>query len=258
MKKIRFEYLTVLKFGCSVSGHYFSVRCVPQSTARQKITSLDVMVFPKVKTWENTDSFGNRIISGRYDYQHANFSFGISGTAVTDCTAIDKTGYMECYRFPTALTTAGKELTDFYSSIKDNSGMPVYERAMNLSRMLYEVFEYAPNSTNIKTSAEQAFIQKKGVCQDYAHILLALLRLDNIPCRYAAGISPGEGETHGWVEIYDNGWIGIDPTHNCRVNDNYLRITHGRDFADCAIDRGVLFGGYTAQYQTVSAFLTDE
>lgn len=256
MKRVRFEYITSLKLSFPVQGHYFSIRCIPRSTERQKIDTLDLTLFPKTATWRNYDSFGNTVISGSYDYPHLNFIFGISGTAVTDCTAIDKSGYMDCYRYPSKLTSPGKEIAAFYNAMKNDLGKRPYERAMSMSARLFDVFSYDKNTTDTKTSAETAFEQKSGVCQDYAHILLSLLRLDGIPCRYAAGLFAGEGETHGWAEIYDGGWIGIDPTHNRRVGDDYIRISQGRDFADCAIDRGVLFGACGGQIQTVSSFLT--
>jgi len=258
MKKVRFEFLTALKFEKPVSEHYFSLRCMPCSASCRKIDRLDFRIFPDTGTWKNKDSFGNIIISGRYSYPHISFIFGISGKAFLNSTERDKTGFMQCYRFPSVLTNPGKEISEFYNSVKDTAGNHRYERAVNFSRMVYDIMKYSPDSTDTKTTAEQAFIQQRGVCQDYAHILLAILRLDGIPCRYAAGFFTGEGQTHGWVEIYDNGWIGIDPTNNRIADDDYLKITHGRDFTDCSIDRGVIFGDCGIQFQNVTAFMTAE
>ncbi|MCD7742554.1 MAG: transglutaminase family protein [Ruminococcus sp.] len=254
MKRVRFEYITSLKLSSPVTGHYFSIRCIPQSTTRQRIESLDFTLYPQTPTWKNVDGFGNEIISGSYTFPHLNFVFAICGTALTDCTAIDKTGMLDCYRYPSKLTEPGGEIRAFYNAIKEDLGKRPYERSMTAMERLYDVFEYKQGITNVKTTAEQAFTQRCGVCQDYAHILLSILRLDGIPCRYAAGLFAGEGETHGWIEIYDGGWIGIDPTNCHRVNDEYIRISHGRDFADSAIDRGVIYGG-GYQTQTVSGFL---
>lgn len=258
MKNVRFEYIAALKLAVPVKDHYFSIRCVPQSTAGQRIERLNVTLFPETKTWRNTDSFGNAVISGSYSFPHLNFVFAVSGTAAVDSMAHDTSGYMDCYRFPSKLTVPGKGILDFYNRIRPDAGISPYERAMEMTNRLFEVFRYEKRITDVKTTAEQAFELKRGVCQDYAHILLCLLRLDRIPCRYAAGLLAGEGETHGWAEIYDGGWIGIDPTHNRRVNDRYLRITQGRDFSDCAIDRGIIFGSCGEQNQTVSAYLSED
>jgi transglutaminase-like putative cysteine protease len=111
------------------------------------------------------------------------------------------------------------------------------------SQAVHEKMEYMPLSTNPRTTAREAFLQKRGVCQDFAHILLSLLRLEKIPCRYIAGLASDYGETHAWVEAEVNGkFYGIDPTRNKFIDENYLTLTRGRDFDDCAIERGVLKG----------------
>ena len=114
-------------------------------------------------------------------------------------------------------------------------------------------FSYKSGVTRVETTAEQALELGCGVCQDYAHILIALCRALGVPARYVAGIQEGTGETHAWVEIYDNGyWVGIDPTNHKMVDERYLKLSHGRDFADCGINRGLFIGGCT-QKQTVEA-----
>ncbi len=89
-----------------------------------------------------------------------------------------------------------------------------------------------------------------------SHIMLALLRLDKIPCRYIAGLAVCDGETHSWIEVWDGDkWLGIDPANNCPVNEDYLILSQGRDFGDCSIDRGVMFGAYTKQLQLITSNL---
>ena len=92
---------------------------------------------------------------------------------------------------------------------------------------------------------------KSGVCQDFAHILLVMLRLSNIPARYVSGyICPsksgmrGEGATHAWVEAYIPfyGWLGLDPTNNCVVNENHVRLAVGKSFSDCSPVKGTYRG----------------
>jgi transglutaminase-like putative cysteine protease len=92
---------------------------------------------------------------------------------------------------------------------------------------------------------------KSGVCQDFAHMLLAMLRLINIPARYVSGyICPnksgmrGEGATHAWVEAYIPfyGWLGVDPTNNCLVNETHVRLAVGKNFTDCSPVKGTYRG----------------
>ena len=119
---------------------------------------------------------------------------------------------------------------------------------------VYRAFVYTPASTTIRTTAEEAFAQRKGVCQDYAHVMLAVCRHVGLAARYIAGLLCGEGATHAWVEVYYDGrWIGLDPTHNRMVDDNYITIAHGRDYRDCMLDIGIFSGCDVRQSQWVNA-----
>ena len=113
--------------------------------------------------------------------------------------------------------------------------------------MLSTKMTYEAGCTEIETDAEQAFAGGKGVCQDYAHIYITLLRLFGIPARYVCGMIPGEGETHAWVEVWSEGsWYGLDPTAGKVCDDRYIAIAKGRDAGDCPVVRG-LFKGCAAQ-----------
>ena len=107
------------------------------------------------------------------------------------------------------------------------------------------------------TTAEKALSGGSGVCQDYAHIMLALLRMDRIPCRYVAGMMMGEGSSHAWVEVWDDKrWIGYDPTNKKLVNEDYIKISNGRDFADCLVNQGIFTGNVT-QTQEISVIVEE-
>ena len=109
---------------------------------------------------------------------------------------------------------------------------------------LFRVFRYEPGVTGVFTTAEEAFALAQGVCQDYAHILLALCRASRVPCRYVVGMMIGEGASHAWVEVFEDGfWLSLDPTHKRRTDDTYIAISRGRDAQDCSINQGVFTGG---------------
>ena len=88
------------------------------------------------------------------------------------------------------------------------------------------------------------------MCQDYAHILLALCRREGLTARYVAGTIPGEGETHAWIEVWHEGrWKGFDPTNDRETDESYLTFAVGRDAEDCSLSRGVFIGaGNQNQY----------
>ncbi|UOQ71198.1 transglutaminase family protein [Hymenobacter cellulosilyticus] len=116
------------------------------------------------------------------------------------------------------------------------------KNALVLSEYVFDNFHYQQGVTNVETPAEEIWRLKAGVCQDFAHILLEMLRMFGIPARYVSGyVCPktegvrGAGATHAWVEAYipDYGWLGLDPTNNCIVNDGHVRLAIGRNFSDC-------------------------
>ena len=117
------------------------------------------------------------------------------------------------------------------------------ESATHFCEYVYETFTYRKGITTVETTVDEIWKLKSGVCQDFAHMLLVMLRLVNIPSRYMSGyICPnkngmrGEGATHAWVEAYIPfyGWLGLDPTNNCRVNETHVRLAVGKNFSDCS------------------------
>lgn len=259
MKKLNFTFSTKLTFDNYVHDHSIALRCIPPQTETQRILSCELDISPLVSTERTVDAFGNCVTSGYLKKEHRFLDFEVRGQAEIDSTKL-RSDFMPCYRYQSPLTKPGDGIKAFYESIKGEcSGSTPDERAAFFSDKLYSEMSYVKDSTTIDTTAEEAFAQKKGVCQDYTHILLSLLRADGIPCRYIAGLSNCDGETHSWAEYWtEDGWRGIDPTNNCLTNDYYLVLAQGRDYSDCAIDRGVMLGAYTRQMQLIASNLSEE
>jgi len=127
----------------------------------------------------------------------------------------------------------------------------VFTAVQQLMEYVYQNFQYIKGITSVSTTLDEIWQLKAGVCQDFAHILLAMLRLLGIPARYVSGyVCPhdhnlrGEGATHAWVEAYIPfyGWLGVDPTNNCIVNDLHVRLATGRNFSDVSPVRGTYKG----------------
>jgi len=125
------------------------------------------------------------------------------------------------------------------------------EAALQLRNYVFDQFKYIKGVTSVESTLEEVWKLKAGVCQDFAHILLVLLRQIQIPARYVSGyICPnrngmrGEGATHAWIEAYipDNGWVGLDPTNNCVADDLHVRLAVGRSFSDCSPVKGTYKG----------------
>ncbi len=119
-----------------------------------------------------------------------------------------------------------------------------FQVCTDLMHRLHQDFSYVPGATQVRTTAEEAWGLRKGVCQDYAHIYITLLRMSGIPARYVCGLIAGEGASHAWVEaLCGDRWIAFDPTNDCLAGDQYIKLGHGRDADDHGINRGIMWGG---------------
>lgn len=142
------------------------------------------------------------------------------------------------------------EITSILEKAQDQEISP-WAAAQRLNEYVYEQFLYIKGITNVETTLNEIWKLKAGVCQDFAHMLSAMLRIIKIPARYVSGyICPnkngmrGEGATHAWVEAFMpfTGWVGLDPTNNCLVNDLHVRLAVGRNFTDCSPVKGTYKG----------------
>ena len=254
MKTVRFQYQTELEFSSPASDHQFLLRILPHNDNRQQIINFSRRVGPAPDTlWQTVDSFGNNALAGQISAPHNHFRFGIEGSAeVSDEPYIESGEPPRILLYPTELTSAHSGLTDFYNDIKRSAPKDKLNRILYFSHAVHTRLLYERGVTANSTSAAQAFDLGKGVCQDYSQILLALLRLDKIPCRYVAGFASGCGETHAWVEAWiGNRYCAVDPTRDKFIDEGYIALSRGRDFADSSIERGV-FTGICRGTQTIS------
>ncbi len=125
------------------------------------------------------------------------------------------------------------------------------EAVFRCSSFIFNNFQYIKGITDVETTVDEILEHRSGVCQDFAHVLLQMLRTAGIPARYVSGyICPnkdgvrGEGATHAWVETWlpAHGWVGIDPTNNIWVEDTHVKLAVGRHFNDCTPMKGAFKG----------------
>lgn len=259
MRKLEFEYEMRLSFSAPVTDHRFQLRCVPATCARQQIVDVDMQVSPQVELETLTDSFDSVVATGFIPDAHDHFGYRVHGIAFVDNEHIKAEPEKPLYRFESALTHPGPALERLIGSVRPAleaapEGASPVERAALVMHAVFGAFTYTPGSTTIRTTAEEALAQGRGVCQDYAHVMLAVCRRFGMEARYIAGMLEGEGATHAWVEVYQDGrWIGLDPTHDRLVDDSYITIAHGRDYRDCMLDIGIFTGAGVEQTQWVNA-----
>jgi transglutaminase-like putative cysteine protease len=148
---------------------------------------------------------------------------------------------------------ATPRLEEFARELNLDRGGDPLATVRRINTELFARFTYAPKSTRVDSPIDDALEARKGVCQDFTHIMLALVRKLGIPCRYVSGylfhqadanVRSADGSTHAWAEVWlpDLGWVGFDPTNNLLADERHIRVAVGRDYADVPPTRGVFKG----------------
>ena len=144
----------------------------------------------------------------------------------------------------------------------------VFQTSYSIMEYIYDEFRYDAEATQVSTSAMEAFSHRHGVCQDFAHVGIAMCRTLGIPARYVSGylFDPhhdtyrGTQASHAWFEIFIKGhdvWYGLDPTNNKVVDENYVALANGRDYLDVAPVEGTFYGGGPHRRLEVSVKITE-
>jgi transglutaminase-like putative cysteine protease len=151
------------------------------------------------------------------------------------------------------------------------AGQPILQCAEELSTRLHEDIRYVPGVTNVSTSPTEVLEKRRGVCQDFAHLMISCLRSRGLPARYVSGYlrtnatagaggekMVGDNASHAWVSVWSPpfGWMDFDPTNGCLAGTDHVAVAWGRDFGDVSPLRGVILGG--AQHQLSVTVLVEE
>lgn len=246
---LHFTYDIRLTFSAPVTRHPFVLRCIPPHLPQQQILDAALSLDPPVPFALQRDSFGNLLQIGRIDSPHDHFCYSVRGTAQMDFGRRPLVRCHPIFRQPSAYTRLSPALADWLASLSLPKNQR--DRAWALAQAVHDRLAYTAGSTSVATTAAQAFDAGQGVCQDFAHVYLALARQAGLAARYVNGLPQGEGASHAWCEVWLDGvWTGIDPTRCRWADEGYLRFNVGRDFGDCPIERGVFLGD-AGQSQTV-------
>jgi transglutaminase-like putative cysteine protease len=157
--------------------------------------------------------------------------------------------------FASPMITVNSSAID-YAQLSFAPGTPVLTGAVDLVRRIFTEFAYDKSASTVDTTVEQVLVNKKGVCQDFAHLAISCLRGLGLAARYVSGymetIPPpgkpklvGADASHAWISVFvpDFGWVDLDPTNNLITNETYITVAWGRDYGDVAPVKGVVMGG---------------
>lgn len=243
-------YQTVVNFSEPVVNHSVMLRCLPVRGEYITVDEEHLVMPPGYRMRQGRDAFGNRIVYGSRREPHPSLAYVSTGVVTMSPYAVGRDRCpMPLWRLPSRLTALPDALPEALT------GLPADAAA--ICHAVNGLMDYAPGTTDVTTTAADAIAMRRGVCQDYAHVMVALCRRAGLAARYVCGILAGTGSTHAWVEVSDGyNWLGYDPTHDARIEYGYMKIAHGRDAADCPVSRGMYAGG-AAQETMVSVTMVD-
>ena len=276
-KRYNVEHETRYAYTAPVSQSWQLARLTPRALPWQTLISHELQIEPKAdERRDERDSFGNmvthfalhgahRVLSVRMNCRvevlprpELPVDAHITWEAVRDVIRREPPrGDLEPASMsePTPLVPLS-DAACAYAAASFARGRPWYDAVFDLMQRIHADFEFEPGATTVSTSVDEVLYQRSGVCQDFAHLMLACLRGMGLPARYVSGYlltdpKPGEARlmgvdaSHAWVAAYSplHGWVEFDPTNNQLADQRYITLTWGADFADVVPLRGVIFGG---------------
>ena len=251
------------------------VRMQPRTDRQQRCLNFQLEVWPHAQILMASDCMQNTIHYFDIPRHHSELLLraetlvmvqeaaplpdGLDSTEWTGLGEVTATGQHWDWLSPSHFARSTPLLSDFAEEIGFSRDQDPLSALIQLNFRIHAALEYTPLSTAVDSPIDIALQNRRGVCQDYTHIMIALLRKADIPARYISGYIFQEpeskeekdisGASHAWVEAFlpATGWIGLDPTNNTHVNDTHIRIAVGRDYADVPPTRGTYKGGSSSE-----------
>ncbi len=263
------RHTTEFRYSAPISASIMEVRMQPRSEGNQHCHQFHLHIDPMVRIMAYRDHLGN--IVHHFDVPGRHTQLTITATALVDLappltppealgpdswaeldTLTANGDYWEMLA-PSHFTRPTEMLRDLARELRIARRDDPLSTLRELNAAIRKTFEYSPQTTKVSSPIDDALKARKGVCQDFAHIMLALVRELHMPCRYVSGylfhrredhdVSAADA-THAWIEtlLPGLGWVGLDPTNNLIVGERHIRTAVGRDYADVPPTRGVFKG----------------
>ena len=265
------RHTTTFRYEPAVRESVMEVRLQPRSDGEQRCLSFTLNVDPAANVMQYRDFTGNTVhhfdIAGRHTVVKVTAQSVVEVQSMLKPRAADAGDWADLdaliagndhweMLLPSHFALSSAPLEQFANELDcKRRGNPL-ELLTELNHAIYDRFAYVPNSTKVDSPIEEALETRQGVCQDFAHIMIALVRRLHVPCRYVSGYMfhrnedeeekdrSLEGASHAWVEalVPRLGWVAFDPTNNLVGGDRHIRVAIGRDYADVPPTRGVYKG----------------
>jgi len=263
------RHTTTFRYEPAIRESIMEVRLHPRSDGDQRCLSFTLNVEPAANVMQYSDFMGNTVHHFDIAASHAQLTVTAKSSVevniavaprISDCgdwadldAQIAGGDYWEML-LPSYFARSTPGLEELAGKLEcERRGNPL-ELLTELNTAIYRLFAYVPHSTKVDSPIEHALESRQGVCQDFAHIMIALVRRLNVPCRYVSGYMfhrdekekdrSVEGASHAWVEalVPRLGWVAFDPTNDLVGADRHIRVAIGRYYADVPPTRGVYKG----------------
>jgi transglutaminase-like putative cysteine protease len=268
---LEIRHLTQYHYAEPVRESVMEMWMQPQKSALQRLISFDLELDPAAQTFPYADPYGNAVYHFDVPQPHDRLIIHAKSAVETHAPptppdALDSGEWQrlksefvlgDCFDFlrPHGFAIETEALRAFIQThdLDDLRRYDPLTAVRALSTRIYKALEYAPGVTEADSPIDHALAEGRGVCQDFAHIMIAICRSWGVPARYASGYlftDSGAGDrsspdaTHAWVEVFlpSLRWIGIDPTNNVPASERHVLVAIGRDYADVPPSRGVYKG----------------
>jgi transglutaminase-like putative cysteine protease len=246
-----------------VTASYNEARLTPRSDARQNVILNRVETIPATRSHRYIDYWGTAVTAFDLHAPHTDLTVTASSVVETERgePAVEEVSWSDLRslavidRFdellrPTAHTPTGKRIASVAKKIAKSYGPA--EAVIAAGKWLRDELDYLPGTTGVHTSGLDALNEGKGVCQDFVHLSLMVLRAMGIPGRYVSGyLHPKrnavvgdtvDGRSHAWIEAWTGGWWYFDPTNDTEITEQYVSVGAGRDYTDVSPLKGIYSG----------------
>lgn len=262
--RIAIRHTSGYRYVAPVHASYDEARITPLSTPRQICLDARVEISPPVRTRRYWDYWGTSVHA--FDIHVPHTELVVTGTSVVETAtptrpeaglswgeiaAVDVRDRLAELLAPTPSTAVDERLADVGAGLAGTAASPAVAAGTAMA-WVREQLSYDPGATGVRTSALEAWYQRAGVCQDFVHLSLALLRSMGIPCRYVSGYlhpfpdaeigQEVQGQSHAWVEWWDGDWRGFDPTNGVSVGERHVIVGRARDYSDVTPLKGIFQG----------------
>lgn len=270
------RFLTEYHYDAPVSDNLNALRVRPATTSTQRCDEFTVRIDPEARVGRHSDYFGTEVLEFGIVRPHQRLSIDVRARVVTaeppeppdvDWAALDTDAYAEAageYLLPALDDSDSDELDELVTAVRADTPLATLQR---LYALIPDRYEYRAGVTYVGSTVQEFLDTGAGVCQDYVHLGLIMLRRNGIAARYVSGYlwaapedegaDSVEVETHAWLEALLPGgggrgepvWVGADPTNRQLAGERHVKIGHGRHYSDVPPVRGVYQGSAGAQLE---------